>query len=127
MRTFCPDLPLCQEALNYSSSHSSGCLSSTSGRHSVSDQLWDFFPKHRYGRTAATVRTTWIPVRMRSFIRQIEHSNFRRLDDSLHGSDARVSYMKIACIRSTVRTTDVMVWTCQALIWKLCAAKVRPS
>jgi hypothetical protein len=36
------------------------------------------------------------------------------------------SYSKIACIRFTVQTTDVMVRTCQALIWKLHAAKVRP-
>jgi hypothetical protein len=34
--------------------------------------------------------------------------------------------MKIACIRFTVWTTDVMVRTRQALIWKLRAAKVRP-
>jgi len=44
-RTFHPDLPLCQKALNYSSLHPSGRFSSTSRRHSVFDQLWDFFPK----------------------------------------------------------------------------------
>jgi hypothetical protein len=110
-RTFCPDLPLCQEASNCSSLHPSGRFSSTSGRHSVFDQLWDFFLKHRYGKTAATVRTMWIPVWTRSFIRQAVHSKSRRLDVSLHGQDARASYMEIACIRSTVRTTDTLVRT----------------
>jgi hypothetical protein len=125
-RTFHPDLPLCQEASNCSSLYPSGRLSSMSRCHSIFDQLWDFFLKHRYGKTAATIRTMWIPIQMRSFIRHVEHSNFRRSDDSLHGPDAQASYMEITCIRSTVRTTDVMVRKRQALIWKLCAAKVRP-
>jgi hypothetical protein len=42
--------------------HLSKRFSSTSGRHLVFDQLWDFFPKHRYGKTDATVRTMWIPI-----------------------------------------------------------------
>jgi hypothetical protein len=41
--------------------------------------------------------------------------------------DARASYMEIVFIKSTVRTTYPMVRTRQALIWKLCAAKVRLS
>jgi hypothetical protein len=53
MRTFLPDLPLCQEASNCSSLHPFGRLSSMSGCHPVFDQLWDFFPKHRYGKAAA--------------------------------------------------------------------------
>jgi hypothetical protein len=113
--------------LNCSSLHPSGRLSSTAGRHSVFDQLWDFFPKHRYGKIAATVRTMWIPVRTLSSIRQVTHSKFKPQDDGLHGPDAQASYMEITCIRFTVRKTDVMVRTCQALIWKLRAAKVKPS
>jgi hypothetical protein len=127
MRTFRPDLHLCLEALNCSSLHPSGRFSSTSERHSVFDQLWDFVPKHRYGKTAATVRTMWIPIRTPSSIRQVVHSKFKCLDSSLHGPDARATYMEIACIRSTVRRIIPMVRTCEALIWKLRAAKVQPS
>jgi hypothetical protein len=127
MRTFRPDLPLCREASNFSSLHPSGCFSSTSGRHSVFNQLWYFFPKHRYGKTAAIVQTMWIPVRTRSSIRQVMHSKSRRPDVSPHGSDARTSYMEIVCIRSTVRTIEPLVQTRQPLIWKLRAAKVRLS
>jgi hypothetical protein len=126
-RTFRLDLLLCREASNCFNLHLSGCFSSTSGRHSVLDQLWNFFPKHRYGKTAATVRTIWILVRTHSSIRQVVHSKFKRSNDGLHGLDSRASYMEIACIRFIVRTTYVMVRTRQALIWKLRAAKVRPS
>jgi hypothetical protein len=76
-RTFLLDLPLCREASNCSSLHSSRLFNSMSGRHLVFDQLWDFFPKHRYGKTAATVRTMWIPVRTHSSIRQVTHSKFK--------------------------------------------------
>jgi hypothetical protein len=41
----CPDAHMCREALIYSSLHLSGRFSSTSGRHSVFNQLWDFFSK----------------------------------------------------------------------------------
>jgi len=92
MRTFPPGLPLCQEASNCSRLHPSGHFSSTSEQHSVFDQLWDFFPKHRYGKIAATVRTMWIPVRKRSSIRQVVHSKFRRPNDSIHGPDANYIY-----------------------------------
>jgi hypothetical protein len=34
-----------------------------SGRRPVFDQLWDFFPKYRYGKAAATVRTMCVPIR----------------------------------------------------------------
>jgi hypothetical protein len=105
MRTFCPDLPLCQEASNCSSLHLYGRFSNTFERHSVFDQLQDFFPKHRYGKFVAT------PVRMRSSIRQVSHSKSRRPDASLHGLDARASDMEIACIISTVRTTIPLVRT----------------
>jgi len=93
----------------------------------VFDQLWDFFSKYRYRKTATTIWTMWIPVRTRSFIRRVVHSKSKHPNVSLHGLDAQTSYMKIACIRSTVQTTDVMVRMRQSLIWKLCAIKVRPS
>jgi hypothetical protein len=118
-RTFHPDLPLCQEASNCFSLHSFGCFSSTSGQHSVLDQLRDFFPKHRYGKIVATIQTMWIPVRTRSSIREVAHSKFRCPDTSLHGPDVRATYMEIACIRSTVWTIFPMVWTREALIWRI--------
>jgi hypothetical protein len=124
-RTFRSDLPQCREASNCSSVNPFGHFTSTSRRHSVFDQLWDFFPKHRYGKTAATVWTMWIPVGMHSSIRKVVHSKSRRSDASLHGPDERATYMEIACIRSTVRTTCPMVQTREALIWKLRAAKVQ--
>jgi hypothetical protein len=127
-RTFPPDLPLCREASNCSACiRTSGRFSSTSERRPVFDQLWDFFPKQRYGKIAATVRTMWISVRTRSSIRQVMHSKSRRPDVNPHGPDARASYMEIACIKSTVRTIDPMVWMREALICKLRAAKVLPS
>jgi len=126
-RTFHPDLPLCQEASKCSSFHPFGCFNSTFGWHSVFDQLWDFFPKHRYGKIAAAVRTMWIPVQTRSSIRQVTHSKFRRSDVGLHGPDARATYMEIACIWLTVRKTIPLVRKREALIWKLRAAEVRLS
>jgi hypothetical protein len=124
MRTFCLDLPLCLEASNCSKLHPFRRLSNTPGRHSVFDQLWDFFPKHRYGKTTATVRTMCVLIRTLSFIRQVMHTKFNPLDASLHGPDAQASYIEIACISLTVRTSAFMVRTLQALIWKLRAAKV---
>jgi len=114
-------------SLELLSLHPFGRFSSTSERRPTFDQLWDFFPKHRYGKTAATVWTMWIPVRMHSSIRRVVHSKSRRPDVSPHGPNTRASYMEIACIRSTVRTIDTMVQTRKSLIWKLHAAKVRPS
>jgi len=87
----------------------------------------DFFPKHRYGKIPATVRTTWIPVRMRSSIRQVSQFKSKRPDASKHGSDARALDMEIACIRSAVWTTILPVWTREASIWKLLAANVQRS
>jgi hypothetical protein len=126
-RTFHPDFPLCRETSNYSSLHPSERFCSMSRRHSVFDQLWDFLPKHRYGKIAATIRTTWIPVQTRSSIRQVSHSKSKRPDTSLHGLNARASDMETACIRSTVRTTIPLVRTHEALVWKLLTAEVRPS
>jgi hypothetical protein len=126
-RTFNPDLPLYREASNCSSLHPSGRFSSTSGRHSVFDQRWDFLTKHSYRKIATTVRTTWIPVLTGSFIRQVSYSKSRRLDDSPLGPDVRAYDMEIVCIRSTVQTTIPLVRTREALIWKLLAAEVRSS
>jgi hypothetical protein len=123
----CPDLPLHREASNCSNLHPSGRFNSTSERLSVFDKLQDFFRKHSYGKIAATVRTTWIPFRTRSSIRQVPHSKSRRLDASQHGPDARALDMEIACIKSTVQTIIPLVRTREALVWKLFAAEVRPS
>jgi hypothetical protein len=114
-----PDLPLCREASNCSSLHPSGRFSSTSGRHSVFDQLWDFLPKHSYGKIATTFRT-------RSSIRQVLHLKSRRPDVSPLGPEVRASDMEIACIRLTVQTTIPLVRKREALVWKLLVAEVRP-
>jgi hypothetical protein len=79
-------------------------------------KLQDFFPKHRYGKIVATVRTTWIPVWKCSSIRQVSQFKTRRPEASQHGSDARASDMEIACIRSAVRTTILLVRTREASI-----------
>jgi hypothetical protein len=76
-RTSRPDLHLCPEASNCSCLHPFRRFSSTSGRHSVFDQLQDFFPKHRYRKIPATVWMMWIPFRTRSSIRQVVHSKFQ--------------------------------------------------
>jgi hypothetical protein len=101
---------------------------------SVRPKLQDFFPKHRYGKIAATVWPTWISIRTRSSIRQVSQFKSRRLDASHHGPDAshhgpdvRVSNLEIVCIRSTVQTTILLVRMHEAFIWKLLAANVRPS
>jgi hypothetical protein len=107
--------------------HPSGRLSNTSGCRSVFDQLWNFFPKHKYGKIATTVWTMCVSVQTLSFIRQVVHLMFNRPDVSLHGPDAQASYMEIACISLTVRMSAFIVQTLQALIWKLRAAKVQLS
>jgi hypothetical protein len=117
-RTFRPDLPLCREASNCSSLHLSKRFSSTSGRLLVFNKLQDFFPKHSKcvdSRPSVLIHKASIAFKSR-------HS-----DDGPHGPDARASDMEIACIRSTVRTTILLVWTREALVWKLLAAEVRPS
>jgi hypothetical protein len=103
-------------ALNYSSLHPSGCFSSPSERLSVFDQALGFLSKHRYEKITTTVQTTWIPIQTRSSIKQVSQFKSRRPDASQHGSEARVSNMEIACIRSTVWTTISMVWTREASI-----------
>jgi hypothetical protein len=104
-RNFCPNLHLRREASNCSSLHLSRCFSSTSVRHSVFDQLWDFFPKHRYGKIAATIRTMCILVRTHSSIRQVVHSKFKRPDDNLKWS-RRASYLYGNCVHLINRPND---------------------
>jgi hypothetical protein len=89
---------------------------------SVRPKLQDFFPKHRYGKIAETVQTTWILVQMRSSIKQVSQFKSRGPDASQHGPDTRASDMKIACITSTVGTTILLVRTRETSIWKLLAA-----
>jgi len=93
-RTFYPDLPLCREALNCSRLHPSRHLSNTAGCLSVFDKENDFVPKHKYGKTAATVRTMRVPVWTLSLIKQVVHTKFNRLDVSLHGLKAQALIWK---------------------------------
>jgi hypothetical protein len=93
----------------------------------VRPKLQDFFPRHGCGKIIATVRTTWIPIRTRSSIRQVSQFKSRRPDASYHGPDARVSNMEIMCIRSTIRMTILLIRTCEASLWKLLAVNVRQS
>jgi len=72
--------------------------------------------RHSYRKTAATVRTMCDPVRTMFSIRQDVHTKFNRLDVSLHGPDDQASYMEIAFISSTVRTSTFRVRTLQSLI-----------
>jgi hypothetical protein len=115
-RTFRSDLSLCREVSNCSSLHLSRRFSSPSGQLSVFDKLQDFFPKHSYGKIAAVVRTTWIPILMHSSIRQVSQFKSRRPGDGPHGSDVRASNMEIECIKSTVWTIIPLVRTRKASI-----------
>jgi hypothetical protein len=87
-RTFRLDFPLCSKASNYSRLHLSRRLSNTAGRLSVFDKSEDFFPKYRYGKTAATARTLLL-------IRQVVHTKFNRPDINLHGPNAQVLIWKL--------------------------------
>jgi hypothetical protein len=87
-RTFRSILPLCWEALNCSKLHPSGHLCNTSERHLVFDQLWDFFPKHKYGKTATLSGLS----PQGNCVHQ-----FNRPDNSLHGPDAQSLDVKIVC------------------------------
>jgi hypothetical protein len=91
----------------------------------VFDKLQDFFPKHRYGKIAATIRMTWIPVWTCLSIRQVSQFKSRRPEASQHGPEAHTSDMKIACIKSTIWTTFPPVRTHKAFIRKLLVAEVR--
>jgi hypothetical protein len=90
-------------------------------------KLQDFFPKHSYGKIAATVRTTWSPIRRRSSIRQVSYSKSRCPDASQYGPDTRASDMEIACIKINCQNDHPLVRTREALIWKLLAKEVPPS
>jgi hypothetical protein len=58
-----PDLPLCREASNCSTCIRPNDSVGRPDNPQCSIKPHDFFPKHKYGKIAATVRTTWIPVR----------------------------------------------------------------
>jgi hypothetical protein len=87
-RTFRPDLPLCPEVSNCSKLHPSGRLSNTTGRLSMFDKEKVFILKHRYGKTAVTVRTL-------SLIRQVVHTKFNCSEVSLYGPDAQALIWKL--------------------------------
>jgi hypothetical protein len=114
------DLPLCLEASNCSSLH-------PSRRPSVFDQASGFLSKHRYGKIAATIRTTWIPIRTRYSLRQVINSNSFVRTLVYHGPDARMTDMEIVCSRSPFRMAILLVRMLEALTRKLLAANVRPS
>jgi hypothetical protein len=112
-RTFCSSL------------HPSGRLSSPSGRLSVIDRASNFLSKIKYGKIAATIRATWIPVRSRYSLRQVRNSYSNVRSSTYHGPDSRSTNMEITCRRSTVRTAILMVRTREALVRKLLAVGVR--
>jgi hypothetical protein len=60
--------------------------------------------KCKYGKIAATVRTTWIPIRMRFSLMQESQFKYNRPDVCQNGLDTRASYMEIVDSTSTVRT-----------------------
>jgi hypothetical protein len=132
-RTFCPDAHQCLEASNNSSLHPSGRNDKSSGRSSEFEKIPVFqcirldaiqcltsirasALRHSYGKTAATIRTMYDPVRTMFSIRQDVHTKFNSQDDSLHGPDDQASYMEIACTSSTIRTSAFRVRTLQSLI-----------
>jgi hypothetical protein len=75
--------------------------------------------KIQYGKIAATVRTTWISVRTRFFLKEVRNSNSTVRTPVCHGPDTSSIDMEIACRRSTVRTAIPLVWTLEAIIRKL--------
>jgi hypothetical protein len=66
-----------------SSLHPSRHLSSPSGRPSVFDQASDFLSKSAYGKIAATVRKTWIPVQTRYSLKASSQFKLNRPDAGL--------------------------------------------
>jgi hypothetical protein len=61
--------------------------------------------KFIYGKITATVRTTWIPIRTRSYVRQESQFKYNRPNVSELGPNARSTNMKIVYSTSTVRTS----------------------
>jgi hypothetical protein len=93
----------------------------------VFDQASDFLSKIKYGKIAATVRMTWIPVQTRYSLRQVCNSNSTVRTPAYHGPDAHMTDMEIACSRSPVRTAILLVQMHEAFIRKLLVTDVRPS
>jgi hypothetical protein len=77
------------------------------------------YSRNSFGKTAATVWTMCDPVRTMSSIRQVVHPMVNCPDVNFRGPDARVLYMEIACINSTVRMTVFMVLTLKSLIMEI--------
>jgi hypothetical protein len=80
--------------------------------------------RHSFGKTATTVQTICDPVQTMSSIRQVVHTNFKRPDVSLHGSDDQASHMEIPCTSATVRMLGqhrpdaALLWKLSMLFWK---------
>jgi hypothetical protein len=112
MRTFCPDLPLCREASNCSGLHPFGRFSSTSGRHSMFDQLWEDrcnLPDNMDSRPDALIHKACIAFKIQTSGRQsswsglvsIRYGNcvhqINRPDDHPLVLDTRSLGMEITC------------------------------
>jgi hypothetical protein len=73
-------------------------------RTTLRDRASDFLSKSKYGKIAATVRTTCIPARTRYSLRKVRKSNSTIRTSVYHGPDAYTTDMEITCSRSTVWT-----------------------
>jgi len=69
-----------------------GRLNSMSGHRPMFNQLWDFFPKTQIWENSCNRPDDVYSRSDRSFIRQVVHSKFRRLDICLQGPNAQASY-----------------------------------
>jgi hypothetical protein len=131
---FLSKLPFVSRSLNCSKLHPFGCLGNTSRRLLVFDKKKDFLSKHRYGKTAASVRTTWL-FRLGAILdkeRRAEELQPSRRQSTL--SECSVLIMTIACNRSqTVRTLGqhrpvVALFRKEfQRIWKVGCTVVRPN
>jgi hypothetical protein len=86
----------------------------------------NFLSKIKYGKIAATVRITWIPVQTCYSLRQVRNSNSTVRTPAYHGPDAPLTDMEIPCSRSPVRAAILLVRRREAFINKLLAATVQP-
>jgi hypothetical protein len=100
-----------------------GCFSSPSGRPSFRIS----FQNTNMGILLQPSKRRGFPSGCAKPIKQVLQFKTICPDASHHGPNARASNMEIACIRSTVRTTILLVRTQEASIWKLLAAVMRPS
>jgi len=104
-RSFRPEVPPYPKASICSRLHLSERLSNKSGRLFVFDKLKDFFPKHRYGKTTAIVRTTWLFSPDAIFDKASRVEDVQRSGRQTPWSRRSGLNIKIACSWSaTVRT-----------------------